>query len=46
MERERLVDVAVSVVSRFGAQALNLTSVARQAGVGRATAYRVFGGRD
>ncbi|MBJ7289472.1 TetR/AcrR family transcriptional regulator [Williamsia sp.] len=46
MERERLVDVAVSVVSRFGAQALNLTSVARHAGVGRATAYRVFGGRD
>ncbi|KQS00250.1 TetR family transcriptional regulator [Williamsia sp. Leaf354] len=46
MDRERMVDVAVSVVSRFGAQALNLTSVARHAGVGRATAYRMFGGRD
>lgn len=41
-----MVDVGVAVVSRFGAKALSLTSVARQAGVARATAYRMFGGRD
>lgn len=41
-----MVDVGVAVVSRFGARALSLTSVARQAGVARATAYRMFGGRD
>ncbi|SIR94335.1 TetR/AcrR family transcriptional regulator [Williamsia sterculiae] len=46
MERDRLVDVGVGVISRFGARALSLTSVARHAGVGRATAYRMFGGRD
>lgn len=46
MERDRLVDVGVALVSRFGAKALSLTSVARQAGVARATAYRMFGGRD
>ncbi len=36
----------MALVSRFGAKALSLTSVARQAGVARATAYRMFGGRD
>jgi AcrR family transcriptional regulator len=46
MDRERMVDVAIAVVERFGARALSLTSVARHAGVGRATAYRMFGGRD
>ncbi|MGB3303379.1 TetR/AcrR family transcriptional regulator [Gordonia sp. (in: high G+C Gram-positive bacteria)] len=46
MDRDRLVDVGVALVSRFGAKALSLTSVARQAGVARATAYRMFGGRD
>lgn len=46
MERDRLVDVGVALVSRFGAKALSLTSVARHAGVARATAYRMFGGRD
>jgi AcrR family transcriptional regulator len=46
MDRDRMVDVGVAVVSRFGAKALSLTSVARQAGVARATAYRMFGGRD
>ncbi|QKT06092.1 TetR/AcrR family transcriptional regulator [Gordonia sp. X0973] len=46
MERERLVDVGVSLVSRFGTKALSLTSVAKHAGVARATAYRMFGGRE
>lgn len=46
MESDRLVDVGVALVSRFGAKALSLTSVARHAGVARATAYRMFGGRD
>lgn len=46
MDRDRMVDVGVALVSRFGAKALSLTSVARQAGVARATAYRMFGGRD
>lgn len=46
MDRERLVDVGVALISTFGARALSLTSVARQAGVARATAYRMFGGRD
>ncbi|MFT3898918.1 MAG: TetR/AcrR family transcriptional regulator [Gordonia sp. (in: high G+C Gram-positive bacteria)] len=46
MDRERMVDVGVALVSRFGARALSLTSVAKQAGVARATAYRMFGGRD
>jgi len=46
MDRDRMVDVAIAVVERFGARALSLTSVARHAGVGRATAYRMFGGRD
>lgn len=46
MDRDRLVDVGVALVSRFGAKALSLTSVARQAGVARATAYRMFGGRE
>lgn len=40
-----MVDVGVGLVSRFGAKALSLTSVARHAGVARATAYRMFGGR-
>ncbi|MEE4024390.1 TetR/AcrR family transcriptional regulator [Gordonia sp. PKS22-38] len=46
MERDRMVDVGVALVSRFGAKGLSLTSVARQAGVARATAYRMFGGKD
>lgn len=46
MDKDRLVEVGVSLVSRFGARALSLTSVARHAGVARATAYRMFGGRD
>lgn len=46
MDRDRLVDAGVALVSRFGAKGLSLTSVARQAGVARATAYRMFGGRD
>ncbi|MCC3321705.1 TetR family transcriptional regulator [Gordonia bronchialis] len=46
MDRDRMVDVGVAMVSRFGAKALSLTSVARHAGVARATAYRMFGGRD
>ncbi|NDK89185.1 TetR/AcrR family transcriptional regulator [Gordonia desulfuricans] len=46
MDRDRMVDVGVGLVSRFGAKALSLTSVARHAGVARATAYRMFGGRD
>lgn len=46
MDRDRLVDVGVALISKFGAKALSLTSVARQAGVARATAYRMFGGRD
>lgn len=41
-----MVDVGVGLVSRFGSKALSLTSVARHAGVARATAYRMFGGRD
>lgn len=41
-----MVDVGVGLVSRFGAKALSLTSVARHAGVARATAYRMFGGRN
>ncbi len=41
-----MLEVGVALVSRFGAKALSLTSVARQAGVARATAYRMFGGRD
>lgn len=46
MDRDRLVDVGVALISSMGARALSLTSVARQAGVARATAYRMFGGRD
>ncbi|MBD0860448.1 TetR/AcrR family transcriptional regulator [Gordonia sp. zg691] len=46
MDRDRMVDVGVGLVSRFGAKTLSLTSVARHAGVARATAYRMFGGRD
>lgn len=46
MDRDRLVDVGVGLISNVGARALSLTSVARQAGVARATAYRMFGGRD
>ncbi len=46
MDRDRLVDVGVTLISSMGARALSLTSVARQAGVARATAYRMFGGRD
>ncbi|WP_040509742.1 TetR/AcrR family transcriptional regulator [Gordonia soli] len=46
MDRDRMVDVGVAAVSRFGAKALSLTAVARQAGVARATAYRMFGGRE
>lgn len=41
-----MVDVGVALISRFGAKALSLTSVARSAGVARATAYRMFGGKD
>lgn len=41
-----MVDVGVGLVSRVGARALSLTSVARHAGVARATAYRMFGGRE
>lgn len=41
-----MVDVGVGLVSRFGAKALSLTSVAKHAGVARATAYRMFGGRE
>lgn len=41
-----MVEAAVAAVSRFGAKALSLTAVARQAGIARATAYRMFGGRD
>ncbi len=41
-----MVDVGVGLVSRFGAKTLSLTSVARHAGVARATAYRMFGGRN
>ncbi|GAA4668226.1 hypothetical protein GCM10023197_24660 [Gordonia humi] len=41
-----MLEVGVGLVSRFGARALSLTSVARHAGVARATAYRMFGGRD
>jgi len=46
VDNDRLVQVGVALVSRFGARALSLTSVARHAGVARATAYRMFGGRD
>ncbi|MFT4085996.1 MAG: TetR/AcrR family transcriptional regulator [Gordonia sp. (in: high G+C Gram-positive bacteria)] len=46
MDHDRMVDIGVGLVSRFGAKALSLTSVARQAGVARATAYRMFGGRE
>lgn len=46
MDRDRLVEVGVGLISSFGAKALSLTSVARHAGVARATAYRMFGGRD
>ncbi|WHU46366.1 TetR family transcriptional regulator [Gordonia sp. L191] len=46
MDRDRMVEVGVGLVSRFGAKTLSLTSVARHAGVARATAYRMFGGRD
>ncbi|MDH3061559.1 TetR/AcrR family transcriptional regulator, partial [Gordonia alkanivorans] len=38
MDRDRMVDVGVGLVSRFGAKTLSLTSVARHAGVARATA--------
>ncbi|WOC12517.1 putative HTH-type transcriptional regulator [Gordonia sp. MP11Mi] len=41
-----MLEVGVGLVSRFGARALSLTSVARHAGVARATAYRMFGGRE
>ena len=41
-----MAEVGVGLVSRFGAKALSLTSVARHAGVARATAYRMFGGRE
>lgn len=41
-----MLEVGVGLVSRFGAKALSLTSVARHAGVARATAYRMFGGRE
>ncbi|GAA3950549.1 TetR/AcrR family transcriptional regulator [Gordonia caeni] len=46
MDSDRLVEVGIGLISNFGAKALSLTSVARQAGVARATAYRMFGGRD
>ncbi|MFC0316397.1 TetR/AcrR family transcriptional regulator [Gordonia phosphorivorans] len=46
MDRDRLIEVGVGLISSVGAKALSLTSVARQAGVARATAYRMFGGRD
>ncbi|MCZ0915040.1 TetR family transcriptional regulator [Gordonia amicalis] len=46
MDRDRMVEVGVGLVSRFGAKTLSLTSVARHAGVARATAYRMFGGRN
>ncbi|MFT3660895.1 MAG: TetR family transcriptional regulator [Gordonia sp. (in: high G+C Gram-positive bacteria)] len=46
MDSDRLVDVGVGLIAKVGARALSLTSVARQAGVARATAYRMFGGRD
>lgn len=41
-----MVEIGLSMVSRLGSKALTLTSVAGQAGVARATAYRMFGGRD
>lgn len=46
MDSDRLVEVGVALISKVGAKALSLTSVARHAGVARATAYRMFGGRD
>ena len=46
MDRDSLVDAGLGLISRFGSRALSLTAVASQAGVARATAYRMFGGRN
>jgi AcrR family transcriptional regulator len=44
---ERIVDAALRCVARWGAAKTTLDDVAREAGCGRATLYRLFpGGRD
>lgn len=43
----RLVDAAVRCIGRWGLRKTTLDDIAREAGVGRATAYRAFpGGKD
>ncbi|MFT3716666.1 MAG: TetR family transcriptional regulator [Gordonia sp. (in: high G+C Gram-positive bacteria)] len=46
MDRDSLVEAGLGLISRFGSRALSLTQVASHAGVARATAYRMFGGRS
>jgi AcrR family transcriptional regulator len=42
----RLIDAALDCFLSFGVRKTSLTDVADRAGISRATAYRVFGGKD
>lgn len=44
--RSRLIDAARDVLIRDGEVAVNVSEVARIAGINRSTAYKYFGGRD
>jgi AcrR family transcriptional regulator len=44
--RERILDAALTVMSRYGLARLALEDVAREAGVSRQTVYRYVGSRD
>ncbi len=46
-QRQRIIEAALSTVTRLGMSKTTLDDVAREAGVSRATVYRVFpGGKD
>jgi AcrR family transcriptional regulator len=44
--RQRILDAALTVMSRYGLSRLALEDVAREAGVSRQTVYRYVGSRD
>ncbi|MFN7147635.1 MAG: TetR/AcrR family transcriptional regulator [Myxococcota bacterium] len=44
--RQRILDAAGALFGRVGLEAATIESVAREAGVGPATVYRQFGGKD